>query len=142
MLEFWSILAAWRKSVRRSTDHNGRRIEEISREKGFERVKQFSWDDTAQKVWKVLSENSRGDQPVKSLEPKIAFVHDWLVTFGGGEQVLPGRCWRSGPRRQSTPWCTTRMAPAASLTHGREIHTPHSSSACRGRSATTAATCR
>ena len=26
------------------------------RKKGFERVKQFSWDDTAQKVWKVLAE--------------------------------------------------------------------------------------
>ncbi len=55
-------------------------------------------------------------------EPKIAFVHDWLTTFGGGEQVL-GALWELWPQAPVFTLVHDPDGPCAALTAGKDVRT-------------------
>jgi glycosyltransferase involved in cell wall biosynthesis len=54
--------------------------------------------------------------------PKIAFIHDWLVTFGGGEQILSSwlEIWPGSPVYTLVH---DPDGPCRSITEDQEIHT-------------------
>jgi len=61
-------------------------------------------------------------EPINSIEPNLALIHDWLVTFGGGEQILAALLdvWPEAPIHTLI---YDPEGPCKDFTNGKQVET-------------------